>query len=133
VNVFRVWFNEGDLAWAEQAVHLQPQDIITVPSPAGKPARVVRNRFAEMVLSNSADIEKRCIANCLASCLCRDRGETYCLLQALSRAAQGDIDQGLLFSGGAIQPVPSILPVAELMAILTTPTQSHPHNQRHYC
>ncbi|WP_373542099.1 hypothetical protein [Chamaesiphon sp.] len=43
----------------------------------------------------------------------------YCLIQALSKAAQGDIDRGLMFSGGAVKPVAKILPVAELMASLT--------------
>jgi hypothetical protein len=35
------------------------------------------------------------------------------------QAAPRDIDQGLLFSGRAIQPVEKILSVAELMASLT--------------
>jgi NAD(P)H-dependent flavin oxidoreductase YrpB (nitropropane dioxygenase family) len=109
----------ADRRYRDAHLQAQAEDIITVPSPAGKPARVIRNRFAEQVLSNSPDLEKRCIANCLAACLCRDRGETYCLLQALNRAAQGDVDQGLLFSGGAVQSVERILPVAELMATLT--------------
>jgi NAD(P)H-dependent flavin oxidoreductase YrpB (nitropropane dioxygenase family) len=111
-----------------QALHVgaETPDIITVPSPAGKPARVIRNRFAELALADSPDLEKRCIANCLAACLCRDRGKTYCLLQALSRAAQGDTDQGLLFSGGAVRAVERILPVAELMATLTCSTLTVP-------
>jgi NAD(P)H-dependent flavin oxidoreductase YrpB (nitropropane dioxygenase family) len=104
-----------------KAFHLQScaQDLVTIPSPVGKPARVIRNSFAQAVLSGASTLEKRCIANCLESCLCRDKGITYCLLQALNQAAQGDIDQGLLFSGGAVQPVEKLLSVAELMASLT--------------
>lgn len=102
--------------------HLQADidRILTLPSPAGKPARVLRNQFAEHVLANSPTLEKRCVANCLASCLCRDKGQTYCLLQALSTASQGDMERGLVFAGGAIRPVEQILSVAELMTTLTS-------------
>jgi nitronate monooxygenase len=100
--------------------HLQGhgKNIVTVPSPVGKPARAMGNLFVENVLANSSTVEKRCIANCLESCLCRDNGKTYCLLQALSKAAQGDIEAGLIFSGGAVKPIEQILSVAELMATL---------------
>ncbi len=101
--------------------HLQSdaQQLVMIPSPVGKPARVIHNRFTETLLSNSSSLDKRCFANCLASCLCRDKGQTFCLLQALAKASQGDTEQGLIFAGAAIKPVQQILSVAELMAMLT--------------
>jgi nitronate monooxygenase len=110
---------DADLRYKEFHRQAQAQDLVTVPSPAGKPARVIRNGFAEAILNPSPTLEKRCVANCLTSCLCRDRGSSYCLLQALNKAAQGDVEGGLLFSGGAVKPVEKILSVAELMASLT--------------
>jgi nitronate monooxygenase len=110
---------DADRQYKEFHLQAHAKNLVTVPSPVGKPARAMRNQFAEDVLSNSPALEKRCIANCLESCLCRDKGITYCLLQALSKASQGDIEQGLMFSGGAVQPVEKILSVAELMASLT--------------
>lgn len=100
--------------------HLQAhaKNLVTVPSPVGKPARAIQNQFTDAVLNPPATLEKRCVASCLESCLCRDKGSTYCLLQALSRAAQGDIEQGLMFSGGTVKPIERILSVAELMASL---------------
>jgi NAD(P)H-dependent flavin oxidoreductase YrpB (nitropropane dioxygenase family) len=109
----------ADQRYKEFHLQAHAQNLATVPSPAGKPARVMRNPFAEKVLAKSLTLEKRCIANCLTSCLCRDQGTTYCLLQALAKAAQGDVENGLVFSGGATQPVERILSVAELMATLT--------------
>jgi nitronate monooxygenase len=115
---------DADRRYKEFHQQAQAEDIVTVPSPAGKPARVIRNPFSEKVLANSPDLEKRCITNCLTACLCRDLRTSYCLLQALARAAQGDVEQGLLFSGSAIRPVEQIQSVAALMATLTT-SNSH--------
>ena len=110
---------DADRQYKEFHLQAHVQNLVTVPSPVGKPARAMGNQFTEDVLKNSPTLEKRCIANCLDSCLCRDKKITYCLLQALSKAAQGDIERGLMFSGGAVKPVTKILPVAELMASLT--------------
>jgi nitronate monooxygenase len=109
---------EADRRYKEFYLQAHSQNLVTVLSPAGKPARVMRNQFAENVLADLPTIEKRCIANCLESCLCRDRGATFCLIQALDRAAQGDLEQGLIFSGGSVKPIEKILSVSELMASL---------------
>jgi NAD(P)H-dependent flavin oxidoreductase YrpB (nitropropane dioxygenase family) len=110
---------EGERRYKEFHLQAESKNLVTLPSPAGKPVRAMENLFTQKVLANSPTIEKRCLANCLESCLCRDNGKTYCLLQALSLAAQGDIEQGLIFSGGAVKPVEEILSVAELMEVLT--------------
>ncbi|BAZ49568.1 2-nitropropane dioxygenase, NPD [Nostoc sp. NIES-4103] len=86
--------------------HLQAcaEDIVTVPSPVGKPSRALRNSFAEQaMIDSSTTLERRCIANCLETCLCRDSGKTYCLLQALAKAARGDVEHGLIFSGANVR------------------------------
>ncbi len=112
----------ADLRYKEFHLQAHHHKLVTVPSPVGKPARAMRNQFAENALADSPTLEKRCIASCLESCLCRDNRQTYCLLQALDRAARGDIDRGLIFSGGAVKPIDRILPVSELMTSLTQRT-----------
>jgi nitronate monooxygenase len=109
----------GERRYKEFHLQAESKNLVTLPSPAGKPVRAMGNLFTEKALANSPTLEKRCIANCLESCLCRDNGKTYCLLQALSSAARGDVEGGLIFSGGAVKPVEKILSVAELMAELT--------------
>ncbi|HLO89246.1 MAG TPA: nitronate monooxygenase family protein [Nostocaceae cyanobacterium] len=101
--------------------HLQagPEDVVTVPSPVGKPSRALRNQFAEQAVIGSSQLERRCIANCLEDCLCRDKGKTYCLLQGLARAANGDVENGLIFSGAKVRSHEEIISVSELMAELT--------------
>lgn len=110
---------DADRRYKEFHLQADPDDVVVVPSPVGKPGRALRNQFSELALANSPDLERTCIANCLTSCLCRDQRTTYCILQALANAAQGDIDRGLIFSGANVGHAQKIVSVAELMTELT--------------
>ncbi|MBD2666102.1 hypothetical protein B6N60_01783 [Richelia sinica FACHB-800] len=113
---------DADERYKEFHLKATKEDIVTVPSPVGKPTRALRNQFAEQAIIGSSNLERRCIANCLESCLCRDTGKTYCILQALDQATQGNLEQGLIFSGANIGDTERIMSVSELMTELT---QSH--------
>ncbi len=110
---------DGDRRYKDFHLQASANDVVAVPSPVGKPARALRNAFTEQAIANSPDLERRCVANCLQSCLCRDAKTTYCIIQALARAACGDVDNGLVFSGATIGQVDRIMSVAEVMAELT--------------
>ncbi len=109
--------DECDAAPPYKEFHLQanPEDIVIAPSPVGMPGRVLNNPFAEKAIACDPDLERRCIANCLESCKCRDLKETYCLIQALDKAARGDVENGLIFAGSNAGRAEKIMPVAELM------------------
>ena len=111
---------ECDAHWRYKQCLLQSnvEDVVTVPSPVGKPSRALRNSFAEKIIANSPQ-QRRCIANCLESCLFRDKGQTYCLLNALTQAASGNVEEGIIFSGANVNHTQEIMSVAELMADLT--------------
>ncbi|MUG92588.1 nitronate monooxygenase [Scytonema sp. UIC 10036] len=113
---------DADQRYKECHLKACPEDIVTVPSPVGKPSRALRNPFAQQAIAGSSTaLERRCVANCLEACLCRDTGKTYCLLQALAKAASGDVEHGLIFSGANVKYTERIMSVAELMAVLTQP------------
>ncbi|WP_224088152.1 NAD(P)H-dependent flavin oxidoreductase [Nostoc sp. MS1] len=112
---------DADQRYKECHLQAQPEDIVTVPSPVGKPSRALHNQFTQQVMTDSSTLEKRCIANCLETCLCRDKGKTYCLLQALATSARGDVENGLIFSGANIGYTQRLISVAELMTELTPP------------
>lgn len=97
----------------------KPEDIVLVPSPVGKPGRALRNAFAEQAIAADPALVQPCPANCLTTCLCRDAKRTYCIAQALANAAQGNLEQGLVFSGANIGRADRIQPVAEVMTSLT--------------
>jgi hypothetical protein len=42
----------------------------------------------------------------------------YCIIRALTRAQQGDVETGLVFSGSRMQEIHDILPVKDIFAYL---------------
>ncbi len=112
--------HECDASEAYKQAHLnaKPEDIISIPSPVGKPARVLQNQLTQDIQAQAPSLDRRCIANCLTACLCRDQGESFCLIQALQRATQGDQENGLFFAGGAVKPSEQLVSVSDLMASL---------------
>ena len=74
----------------------------------------LNNAFVQKAIACDTDLEQRCITNCLESCKCRDSRETYCIIQALNKAAHGDVENGLVFTGNGAGKAKTIMPVAEL-------------------
>ncbi len=111
---------DADIRYKEFHLQAKPEDVMVIASPVGLPGRALRNVFLEKVNANSPEIEKRCLFNCLHVCKCRDEQKYYCIVQALDKAARGDIENGLVFSGSNAGRAQRIVPVAELMAELVT-------------
>lgn len=109
---------DADLHYKEFHLHAHPEDVQIVPSPVGMPGRALHNQFVEKVLQDSPDLDKKCLANCLQVCRCRDTQETYCIVRALDRAARGNVEEGLIFAGTNAGRAEKIVPVKELMAEL---------------
>ncbi|HEY9647519.1 MAG TPA: nitronate monooxygenase family protein [Chroococcidiopsis sp.] len=110
---------DADRRYKEAHLQARPEDVVLVPSPVGKPARALRNGFADQAIAASLPAQQRCVANCLEHCLCRDNRQTYCILQALAKASAGDVANGLIFSGANVGRADKILPVAAVIAELT--------------
>ncbi len=111
---------DADIRYKEFHLHAKPDDVVIISSPVGMPGRALRNAFTEKAIANSPELEKRCLFNCLHHCKCRDEQQYFCIIQALEKAARGDIENGLVFSGSNAGRADHIMPVAELMAELVT-------------
>lgn len=111
---------DANIRYKEFHLHARPEDVVIISSPVGMPGRALRNAFVEKVIAGSPDLEKRCLFNCLHACKCRDEQQYFCIVQALDKAARGDIENGLVFSGSNAGRADRIIPVAELMAELVT-------------
>lgn len=85
----------------------KPEDIVVIHSPVGLPGRAVRNPFAE-IITNGTMPPTRCDA-CLKACK-----HNFCIIRALTRTQQGDVDTGLVFTGEYIPQIEEILPVEEI-------------------
>lgn len=89
----------------------KPEDIVVIKSPVGLPGRAVRNPFSEKIMQGSVPITH--CNNCLKSCK-----HNFCIIKALERAQQGDVENGLVFAGEYIHKIKEILPVKEIFARL---------------
>jgi hypothetical protein len=109
---------DADIRYKEFHLHVKPEDVVIISSPVGMPGRALRHAFVEKAIANSSDLEKRCLASCMHVCQCRDEQKHYCIVQVLDKAARGDVENGLVFSGSNAGRAQKIVPVAELMAEL---------------
>lgn len=89
----------------------QPDDIVVIHSPVGLPGRAVRNPFADKIMVGPVP-PKKC-DRCLKSCK-----HNFCIIRALIRAEQGDVENGLVFTGEYISRIKKILPVKDIFAHL---------------
>ena len=113
---------DADRRYKDVHLNAKPEDVVIVSSPVGLPGRALRNPFVEKVLAEKTPAPQEfCLANCLQVCQFRDTRETYCILRALDRASQGDVETGLIFAGSNAGRAQRMMPVADLMAELTTP------------
>ncbi len=99
-------------ALKEYYLKAKPEDVVLIKSPVGLPGRAVRNPFAEKILEGTVDTPISCDA-CLKHC-----AQNFCIIQALIRAQQGDVETGLVFTGEYIHKIDKILPVKEIFAKL---------------
>ncbi|WP_371368900.1 NADH:quinone reductase [Sporomusa rhizae] len=88
------------------------EDVVLIKSPVGLPGRAIKNPFAEKILECTAAVPDKCGA-CLKHC-----EKNFCIINALIRAQQGDVDTGLVFTGEYIHKIDEILPVKEIFARL---------------
>jgi nitronate monooxygenase len=115
---------DADRRYKEFHLKATAKDVRLVPSPVGLPGRALLNPFAEKIMDGTPNPKGQCLANCLKSCKFRDRRETYCILQALDRAARGDVENGLIFAGAHAGRSERMMSVAALMQELTTPVSA---------
>ncbi len=95
-----------------------PEDVVLIQSPVGLPGQAIKNRFVETILSDTVMRPNGCDI-CLKHCSHR-----FCLIKALERAQQGDVETGLIFSGNNIRRIDEILPVKEIFARLIKEAES---------
>lgn len=88
----------------------KPEDFILVHSPVGLPGQAIRTPFSERILLGTAPKPEAC-DQCLKKC-----SHKYCIIRALTRAQQGDVETGLVFSGRRMMEIHDILPVKDIFA-----------------
>lgn len=102
---------DAPLAYKQAYIDAGKEDIIITKSPVGMPGRAIRNSFLESIRDHRKG-PKHCHV-CLQKC--KPAETPYCITDALIAAADGRLDQALLFCGSNAFRASKIETVPEVM------------------
>jgi NAD(P)H-dependent flavin oxidoreductase YrpB (nitropropane dioxygenase family) len=103
---------EASPKFKEMYLNSHPEDSVLIDSPVGLPGRAIRNKLTER-LEAEKDLGINQCDGCLKHC-----SHSFCILDALEKAVDGDVENGLVFSGEFFHRIKEILPVKKIMAQL---------------
>lgn len=95
----------------------KPDDVVVIHSPVGLPGRAVRTPFSKRVIAGP--VPPKICDSCLKACK-----HNFCIVRALMRAQQGDVETGLVFTGEYMPRIKEILPVKQIIRQLIDEAES---------
>ncbi|HSW36265.1 MAG TPA: nitronate monooxygenase [Candidatus Limnocylindrales bacterium] len=113
---------EASHAYKAKYLNSLPEDSVLIDSPVGMPGRAIRNNLTER-LKNGQKITSRECRQCLKNC-----SHSFCILEALEKAVEGDVENGLVFSGEYFARIKEILPVHRIIEQLVSEYEEHQKN-----
>ena len=85
-------------------------DVSLIRSPVGLPGRAIKTPFVKQLLADESKVKcKKCPYKCLKKC-----DHVYCISDRLRAARDGNIEEGLFFSGENVYKINDILSVREV-------------------
>jgi len=104
---------ECDASWEYKNAYIKTkeEDISIIKSPVGMPGRAINNVFLDRVKKERIPI-KACY-HCIVTC--NPKTTPYCITDALIKAVEGDVENGLLFCGSNVYRANKIESVEEVM------------------
>lgn len=100
--------SNGAPALKEYYMKMTEDDIVQIDSPVGYKGRAFKNAFVERLLAGD-NLRPSTCQNCLKSC-----SRSFCIIKALIRAQEGDVETGLIFTGSSMCRIKEILSVHEI-------------------
>nr|WP_280998747.1 nitronate monooxygenase family protein [Marinitoga aeolica] len=103
---------DADIKFKEAIINAKDENITIIKSPVGLPGRALKNSFIESVEKG----EKKpyeCRYHCIKTC--NFRTAPYCIAKALYNAAIGNIEEGFVFTGGAVSKINKIQKVEDII------------------
>lgn len=91
---------DAPMSYKQAYIDAKKEDIVITQSPVGMPGRAIRNGFLDVITERKAKGERAKISHCY-QCLehCDPLNIPYCITKALSDAAEGKLEDALLFCG----------------------------------
>ena len=102
---------DAPMAYKQAYINAKQEDIVIVKSPVGMPGRAIKNAFLDRV--SKAPIKVEHCFNCLEHC--NPATTPYCITKALIHAAEGKLEDALLFCGSNAYRSNKIETVPEVM------------------
>ena len=94
-------------------------DIVLTTSPVGMPGRALRTPFVKALAKGIDFTTEKCKHLCLKKC-----DHHYCINERLMASKNGNLEEGLFFSGENTYKMKNILPVAEIFKEFVTQAES---------
>jgi len=113
-----------DHAFKQMYVEATEEDMVLIQSPVGLPGRALRNALTDRLFAGTEVRTEPCIA-CLKKC-----GKSFCIMNKLIRAQAGDVEEGLVFTGGGVERIHDIPTVAQLMSRLVDEYETADEEER---
>lgn len=85
------------------------EDVVLTSSPVGLPGRAINTPFVQKLASGDLEAVKKCKYKCLKKC-----DHHYCISERLMQARDGNLEEGLFFSGENVYKMNDILTVQEV-------------------
>ncbi len=113
--------NECSVADAFKQAYLnaKKEDVTIIRSPVGLPGRAIRTPFVDKMKAGEELKAKDCKYKCLKKC-----DHFYCISDRLNMAKDGNVEEGLVFSGENVYKMNEILSVREVFDMFISQAES---------
>ena len=100
-------------------LNAKKEDVTLIRSPVGLPGRALRNPFVKKMEAGEELKDKECKYKCLKKC-----DHFYCISERLRMAKDGNVDEGLVFSGENVYKMKELLSVREVFDMFISQAES---------
>ena len=100
-------------------LNAKKEDVTLIHSPVRLPGRAIRTPFVKKMEAGKELKAKECKYKCLKKC-----DHFYCISERLREARDGNIEEGLVFSGENVYKMKEILSVQEVFDMFTSQAES---------
>ncbi|WP_117170042.1 NAD(P)H-dependent flavin oxidoreductase [Paraliobacillus sediminis] len=100
---------DAPLAFKQKYIDAKENDTVLVKTTVGLEGRAIRNRFTDRISDGGKVKIDRCY-RCLKKCSFQ-----FCTLDSLFRSMNGDVEDGLVFSGARVHEITKIESVQHIM------------------
>lgn len=106
-------------AFKQAYLNAKKEDVTLIRSPVGLPGRAIRTPFVDKMKAGEELKAKECKYKCLKKC-----DHYYCISERLIMARDGNIEEGLVFSGENVYKMKEILTVKEVFDMFVSQAES---------